>query len=458
MRRPATLCSLLAVASAALLCGPPPVRAVSPPESFAPIVRAAGPAVAYIFTTQARRMRRFGMPGDPFDDFFQRFFGDEMPQVRPQQSLGSGFIISADGYIVTNAHVIADAVSIRVRLHDKREYEAELVGSDAKTDVALIKVDGTHLPTVKLGHSAGLEIGDWVLAIGNPFGLEQTVTAGIVSAKGRVIGAGPYDDFIQTDASINPGNSGGPLLDSDGEVVGINSAIFSRSGGNIGIGFAIPIDLAQHVIAQLREHGRVIRGWLGLETQDITPELARSFGLPQASGALVVQVAPGGPAGEAGMRRGDVVIAYAGKPVADSRGLRSLIADAPIDEQVTLRIVRDGRQYSVRAKVSGIPGEAARQTRRSGEGGWGFEVSELTPLLARRAGIPPGVRGVMVTGVTEGGSAAAAGVAEGDVIREVNRRAVTSVAQLQAAVRHTGEQLLLLIQRGRGAGFLLLQR
>ena len=265
------------------------------PESFSEVARAAKPTVVNIFSTRTVRPQGpTGDPNDPFNEFFRRFFGEMQPQR--QQSLGSGFIVSKDGYIVTNAHVVQMADQIRVKLSNREEYDAKLVGVDDKTDVALVKITPHHeLPVARLGDSETLEVGDWVVAIGNPFGFAQTVTAGIVSAKGRVIGAGPYDDFIQTDASINPGNSGGPLLNTQGDVVGINSAIISRSGGSVGIGFAIPVNTARRIIDELRQHGRVVRGWLGLSVQDVTPALAQSFGLDHPQGALVVDTDPGGP-------------------------------------------------------------------------------------------------------------------------------------------------------------------
>jgi serine protease Do len=278
---------------------------------------------------------------DPLEDFFQRFFGaGKRPPARPQRSLGSGFIISEDGYIVTNNHVIGDAEKISVSVSDTEEYEARVVGADAKTDLALLKIEAHHsLPTIVFGRSADLQVGDWVVAIGNSFGLARTVTAGIVSAKGRVIG-GPYDDFIQTDASINPGNSGGPLVNLQGEVVGINTAIFTQGGGNIGIGFATPSDLARSIVRELQEKGAITRAWLGVSVQEVTPDLAKPFGLTEPAGALVAEVTKGGPADKAGVRRGDIITAFNGTPINTSHELPSLVAHAPVGAKAEITAIR----------------------------------------------------------------------------------------------------------------------
>jgi serine protease Do len=289
-------------------------------------------------------------------EFFERYFGEGAPREEPRQSLGSGLIVEADGYILTNNHVVENARMIMVRLSDEREYEARVVGRGPRTDLALLRIpDGRPLPTVKLGDSDRLRVGDWVLAIGNPFGLEQTVTAGIVSAKGRVIGAGPYDDFIQTDAPINPGNSGGPLFNTQGEVVGINSAIFSQSGGSVGIGFAIPINLAKELVPQLKAKGRITRAWLGVGIAPVTPELAQKLGRAGRDGALIAEVVSNGPAARAGIRPGDVIVALQGRPIRRGDELPRATARAPVGSDVELRVFRDGKELTVTVPLGELP-------------------------------------------------------------------------------------------------------
>ena len=300
------------------------------PPSFATIAKRTMPVVVNISTTAQRAPR--GGSGDPIDEFFNRFFGESQPRDNSQRSLGSGILISKDGEILTSYHVVKNADAIKVKLADQSEYEARLVGKDDRTDLALIKIRKTNdsLPFARLGTSSQLDVGDWVMAIGNPFGLEHTVTAGIVSAKGRVIGAGPYDNFIQTDASINPGNSGGPLINAVGEVVGVNSAIFSQSsGGNVGIGFAIPIDLAKKVVDHLRKNGKVVRGWLGIRAQDLSPQIAATSGLSHFAGQIqtVTEVTENSPAAEAGIKVGDVIVEFNGKALTKNPDLRAMIAD-----------------------------------------------------------------------------------------------------------------------------------
>ena len=333
----------------------------SKPFSFASVARRAMPAVVNIFTTQKVRIQPFPAPFGRQDPLFERFFREffpDMPLEREQRSLGSGVIFDGDGFILTNHHVVANADEIKVKLSDTRELQAKFIGSDPRTDVALIQIDDkAGLPRAALGDSDQLGIGDWVLAIGNPFGLEQTVTAGIVSAKERVIGAGPFDDFIQTDASINPGNSGGPLIDMDGRVVGLNTAIFSRTGGSIGIGFAIPINLVRQIATQLKENKRVVRGWLGVATQDITPDLARVFGLESTDGAVISDIYRGGPAHTAGIRRGDVIVGLDGKKVKTSREVSRWVAETRVGDTVTVEVLRDGKRRSFPAKITEPPGD-----------------------------------------------------------------------------------------------------
>ena len=286
------------------------------------------------------------------EEFMRRFF-DQMPKSYKERSLGSGVIVSPDGEILTNDHVVGAADTVEVILQDQKRFKAKVVGRDKKTDIALLRIEAGHpLPAAKLATGENVRVGDWVIAIGNPFGLGETVTAGIVSAKGRAIGAGPYDDFIQTDASINPGNSGGPLLNIRGEVIGINSAIYSQSGGNIGIGFAIPIDMASRITDSLRSHGKVVRGWLGVAIQDVTPELSKAIGLDKSTGALVADVVKDGPAEKAGIHRGDVIVAYQGKDITTSRDLPIRVAETPVGTKADLKVVREGETKTITAEIA----------------------------------------------------------------------------------------------------------
>jgi serine protease Do len=439
-----------------------PMPAVVPPrlpESFAPIAHAARPAVVNVATTQTVRTQ--GFPGfgpgqqpfsqqDPFFQFFRHFFGP-MPRSFTQRALGSGVIIDKDGYIVTNAHVVKGADKIVVTLHDGREHgravDAKVVGVDEKTDVALLKIPSSgDLPMATLGDSDAIHVGDWVVAIGNPFGLSETVTAGIVSAKGRVIGQGPYDDFIQTDASINPGNSGGPLLNLQDQVIGINSAIYSQSGGNIGIGFAIPINLVKSVVAQLKAHGKVIRGWLGVAIQDITPDLAKSFGLKQAEGALVADVTPDSPAARAGVERGDIIVKYNGTHIEAAHQLPELVAGTEIGKTVPIEVLRNGESKTLSVTIAEMPAHLAAAGSAPAAGDWGLTVSDITPNLAHRLGLKEGA-GVVVTEVDPNSPAGAAGLQPGDVIVEADRKPVHDVAQYNQALAHATNQVLFLVDR-----------
>lgn len=450
------VCFLLSLLSATAT-----VQARGVPDSFAGVARTAKPAVVNISTT---RLVRSQGTGDPAEDFFRQFFGEGLPQrLQKQQSLGSGFIISEDGYIVTNAHVVQQANEISVKLSSGEEYSAKVVGTDPKTDVALIKIQPKgSAPVVKFGDSEVLEVGDWVVAIGNPFGLAETVTAGIVSAKGRAIGAGPYDDFIQTDASINPGNSGGPLLNTQGEVIGINSAIFSRSGGSVGIGFAIPINLARRIIDEIRTHGKVVRAWLGVNIQEVTPALAQSFGLERAGGALVVGVEPSGPAARAGLERGDIILAVDGIEVKEGHQLVVMVQKAGIGNTAELTVLRDGNRLSLDVKVEAqrqsAPDSPRAKAERDSTEDWGLSLTDLTPALARQYRVPRGTRGAFVRSLEEGGPAAAAGLEVGDVIMQVDRRRVASARACLQLLNAAGERALLLIQRQQTTGYAMLQR
>jgi serine protease Do len=383
---------------------------------------------------------------EPFRRHLPPEFRGQLPErPRPMRGLGSGFIIDAGGYIVTNHHVVDSAKSIEVTLSDGRKLPAKLVGSDPETDIALLKVEATGLPTIPLGTSGTLRVAEPVMAIGNPFGLDHTVTVGIISGTGRVIGAGRYDDFLQTDAAINPGNSGGPIINTHGEAVGIASAIASRSGGFQGIGFAIPIDLAKPVVQQLRTAGKVIRGWLGVSIQPVTPELAKSFGLTDTKGALVASVADGSPAEKAGLKAGDVIVRYDGKVVEGPRTLPTLVANTEIGKTVELSVVRDGSLRPVRVTVGNLAD--AREASATGVPGTPRESSRL----AERLGVELQQldKGVVVTDVRPESPADQAGILEGDVIREINRTPVSRLEDVHKAMERPGaaNQVLLRLER-----------
>ncbi len=445
---------------AAVHAAPAPVPPVA--GGFADLAERLSPAVVNISTTKTvtgRGIQPFGnQPQGPFgDDFSRRFFGNPPNREFRQRGLGSGFIISRDGYILTNNHVIAGTDKIRVKLAEGKEYPAEIVGRDANTDIALIKIQPEgDLPTAVLGDSDKLRVGDWVLAIGNPFGLEQTVTAGIVSAKARSIGAGPYDDFIQTDASINPGNSGGPLFNLKGEVVGINTAIVAQGQG---IGFAVPVNMAKEIYRDLKTKGRVTRGWLGVSVQDLTEEMASSLKIEGRRGALVGDVFPGEPADRAGIRTGDVIIEIAGKPVRNTHDLLRQVATLAVGKKAALRIVRDGRERTVEATVGERKDVRELARGREGSERFGMTVQELTPEMARHFGMAEKA-GVVVTRVTEGGAADEAGLQPQDIILRVNR---TQIRSLQDYLRATAdgkesESLMLLVRRGESNFFVTLEK
>ena len=443
---------------------------------FVDLAKRSFPAVVNISTTSAggetgggRRGPggpHGGTPGAPEEFFepFERFFGPGQMPRRPfkQKSLGSGFVIDKLGSILTNNHVIEDADEIVVKFADGSEHKAKVLGRDKKTDIALIRI--AKAPTVTpvvLGDSEHLEVGEWVMAIGNPFGLESTVTAGIVSAKGRHIGAGPYDNFIQTDASINPGNSGGPLINLRGEVVGINSAIYSRSGGNIGIGFASPINIAKDMLPDLESKGRVTRGWLGVLIQKVTPEIAESLGLKAPNGALVADVMKDGPAKEAGVQVGDVIVEFNGMAVKDSADLPLVVARTPIGKVVKVKVIRGGSDKTLDVRVQALKDEEVEVASASDEAeDFGLAVQNLTPQIAESLGLEGTARGVVVSSITPGSSADEAQLRRGDVILEVNRKAVKDAGAFRAALKANteGKGLLLLVRRGESTIFLALKK
>jgi serine protease Do len=433
--------------------------AVAVATSYADMVSRVAPAVV---TIRSEMRVRAGQQADEFPFPFPFPFGQGTPNApqreRRASAAGSGVIVTADGYIVTNNHVVEDATEIKVELTDNRTFDAKVIGTDKPSDLAVLKVNATGLPMLPLGDSDNVRVGDVVLAIGNPLGLGQTVTSGIISAKGRSTGSadGSYEDFLQTDAAINRGNSGGALVNTNGELIGINSQILSPSGGNIGIGFAIPSSMARSVMDQLVKTGRVRRSKLGVGIQPVTADMAASLGLSQARGAIVTQVEPGSPAERAGIRRGDVITAYNGTPVTDGNSLRNQVARTSPGAEANVTVWRDNREQQFKVTVSeltaekketGDAGEGAGPNAKSG-GKLGITVEPLTPALASRLGVQSGTKGVVVTSVDDDGPAADAGLRQGDVIEEINRRPVNTPAELTAALQgQTNRPLLLLINR-----------
>nr|WP_207790752.1 Do family serine endopeptidase [Thermaurantiacus tibetensis] len=470
---------------------PSPAPALSPaeppngaPRSFADLAARLQPAVVNISTTQrveiGRAFPRFG-PGMSIEELFRRFQEQQgeggEPVTREATSLGSGFLISPDGYIVTNNHVISGrdgrslVDSITVTLSDRREFKARVIGRDPLSDLALLKIDGRDLPFVRFGNSRSLRVGDWVLAIGNPFGLGGTVTAGIVSALHRnITGGGAYDRYIQTDASINQGNSGGPLFDLSGNVVGVNTAIFSPTGGNVGVGFAIPAELAQPVIEQLRTAGRVRRGYLGVQIQPLSAPIAASLGLPKDRGEIVAGVEPNGPAQKAGIRQGDVIVAVAGQEVTPDNTLSFIVANTPIGTRVPVQLIRDGQRITVTATIGERPSEAVLQggqadepEERGGRGEPGAEAARqqlgltlqsITPEIRQQLRLPESVEGLVIARVNPSSNAAEQGLQRGDVVLSINQRPVRTpqeAAAIVAEARKAGrDTVLLLVQRGPG--------
>jgi len=436
------------------------------PASFAELAKLAKTGVVNIQTVKiikgGGRVYRhfFGQPfggeQNPLDNFFAPFF-NQMPQSRKESSLGSGFIISKDGYIVTNNHVIKDADHIKVILYDKSEYDAKVIGTDAMTDLALIRIEPKKkkLTPLKFGTSANTAVGSWVVAIGSPFGLEQTVTAGIISAKGRIIGSGPYDDFIQTDASINPGNSGGPLLNLKGEVIGINTAII-KSGQ--GIGFAIPSDLATGVIDQLMEQKTVSRGWMGVAIQNVTKELAKYYNIKEKKGVYVAKVYEGDPADKAGIKVGDVIFKINDRQIESSRDLTLTIARSAVGEKVDVKVIRDGKEKTIKVKLGKRPDQNPEIINTdSGFDMFGLKLKQMTPEIAQKLGYPEGTQGLVVIDMKSGSPAADTDVRHGDLLIEMNRHKIATIAAYKQNLEKIkkGGLVQLLFRRGNNNVFVV---
>jgi serine protease Do len=447
-----------------------------PHNNFVPIVKAASPAVVNISTTRVIKRKKTGSnhPDSPLfnDPFFKHFFGDEFgrrfggPRKREESALGSGVIVDSKGYIITNNHVIAKADEIKVVLNDEREFIGKVVGTDPKTDLAVIKIKGKNLPSLKWADSGKLDVGEYVLAIGNPFGLNQTITMGIVSAVGRAnVGIADYEDFIQTDAAINPGNSGGALVNVKGELVGINTAIFSKSGGYMGIGFAVPSNMAKRVMSSLIKDGKVTRGWLGVSIQKVTKDIAEQFDLKEASGALVSEIMDGSPAVDAGMEAGDVIISYDGQKVEDPTGLRNIVARTEVGKRVSVVVIRDGKKKTLKVKTGKQPKNMGRRgTEPEGDKdeeeseSIGFKIRTLTPQIADELGIDAKEKGVVVTAVEPGSAAQQAGLRRGDVIVSMNRKRIRNSNDFNTRARKLKDKKMLLrIVRSTGKVFIIIK-
>ena len=434
------------------------------PASFADLADEVKHSVVNISTTQVVKgspLQPFAGPNAPFgkffgDDFFKHFFGDMPKGGMKTHALGSGFVISKDGLILTNNHVIEKATEIKVKIESGKEYDAKVVGRDPKTDLGLIKVkpDSDFPKPLRLGDSDTIRVGDWVMAVGNPFGLGQTVTTGIISAKGRIIGAGPYDDFLQTDAAINPGNSGGPLFDMKGEVIGINTAIIAQ-GQNIG--FTIPINLAKELLPQLKA-GKIVRGWLGVMIQDVTPDLSKSFGLKETKGVLISDVTEGSPAAKAGLKRGDVVKGFDGHEVENAHTLSRLVAATQPNSKAKLDIIRDGKEKTIEVTIGTMPQKVEGQLPEKATA-WGLSVQDITPELAQQLGLNPDEQGVVISGVAPGSPAGEAGLRAGDVVKEVNRQEIHNLNDYNQAIEKARQDksLLFVIKRGGGTLYVVLK-
>ncbi len=434
-----------------------PKQIIETSKAFSEIASSISPSVVNISTTKVVRRDATPFFDDPLFDFFNPFRDFRMPKKWKEQSLGSGVIVSGDGYIITNNHVIEQADEIRVTLLDKRSFKAKIIGVDSKTDVAIVKIDAKNLPTVQWGDSDKLQVGEFVLAIGNPYGLSHTVTMGIISAVGRAnVGIADYEDFIQTDAAINPGNSGGPLVNIKGELIGINTAIFSRSGGYQGIGFAVPSNMARLVMEQLEQKGKVTRGWLGVTIQELTPELSQKFGLKTAKGALIGDIAKGSPAEKAGIKREDIILEFNGKKIKDVGHLRNMVAQSKLGEEVTMLILRGEKEYLFKVVIAELPKEIAEPGSGDtpedslAEGLDGLGVMDLTKESARQLGLRKDEKGVVVVRVEPGSAAEEAGIRKGDVIQEIDRKKIDGLNDYNKIVSgiQPGNTVLLFVNRG----------
>ncbi len=437
-------------------------------QIFVKIAKTVTPAVVNISTTRIIKNNNGGQSGQgfPFNDpLFRRFFGEgdnsphrrgvpQQPQSRKEQSLGSGVIVTADGLIVTNSHVVEDADEIKVLLEDKREFKATLVGKDKKSDIAVIRIDATGLPTVPWSNSDNLQVGEYAVAVGNPFGLNQTVTMGIVSAIGRAnVGIADYEDFIQTDAAINPGNSGGALVNIRGELIGINTAIFTRSGGYMGVGFAVPSNMVRSIMDSLVATGKVTRGWLGVSIQDITPALAKEFGLKDAKGSLVTDIMPDSPAAKSDLKRGDVILFFIGQEIDNSSHLRNMVARARVGTKASVKIIRDKKEKEIFVTLSEQPKEVAQkgeeEEKEPGSSAFGISVQEITPEMAEQFDLNIREKGVIVVQVEPGSVAEEAGLREGDLVIEINRKPISDLKSYERLFNKIkkGDSVLFLISR-----------
>ncbi len=427
------------------------------------IAKAVNPTVVTVFTKKVYKVHQNLLDpffNTPFEDFFGDFFGNRGKRPQPkekefvQEGMGSGVIVSSDGYILTNNHVVKGVDKVKVRLIDKRTLDAKVIGTDPKTDIALIKIDAKNLPVAKLGDSDKLQVGEMVLAIGSPLNpnLDHTVTSGIVSAKGRAnMGLADYEDFIQTDAAINPGNSGGALINMDGEVVGINSAIATQSGGFQGIGFAVPINLAKNIMEQLKKYGKVTRGYLGVYIQDLTPTMAQAMNLKVSEGAIIADVEKGGPAEKAGIKAGDVVVEFNGRKITGSAHLRYLVASTPPNTKVTLKIIRDGNEKEITVKLGTLKQEEiAKTTKAKLKNLLNFNVVGVNSQTAKKYGIDTNAKGVIVVDLKPYSSAARAGLANGDLIIAMNGKSIKDLDSFNEAVKKLkkGSTVFLRVQRG----------
>lgn len=462
----------LIILSFILIANPGLSISASLPGNIPDLVEQQGPSVVNLYSTKT--IKNSLLNSDPryhdnqeVPDLLHKFFGLPMPDNQPQperktQSLGSGVIISADGYIVTNNHVVEGSEEIKVRCTNHEEYDAEIIGRDPKTDVALIKIiPRSSLTYAKFGDSEKIRVGEWVVAIGNPFGFENTVTAGIVSGKGRSFGSGPYENFIQTDASINMGNSGGPLFDLNGDLIGINSVIFSRSGGNIGLGFAIPINMVKNVVEQLKEHGSVTRGWLGVMIQHVTADLSEEFGLDRPIGALVGEVMPDSPADKAGIRQGDVIIEFMGKEITRMTTLPSMVAQTSVGTKAKMTVIRKGKRKKIDITVGELKEDQADSSSSASSGinqKLGITVQELTLELAKTLGIDDH-EGLIISNVASASPAAAAGLERGEIILEINQKPVKTVREFYDILEKikAGSNILLLTKREKHTRFVVVK-